>query len=165
MADQHARLFVSLTFTPDEYLVTSVSRLVSDFCRTVISSMDTAWRFYMAAQELAENITKYSTGSNVTLRVELEKQDDEHVMRVFAKNETSPERLARAAKRLQEITETTNPTALYDRLARESAPLDDVSGLGLARIRAEGGLDLDYSINGNELTISVHAPVQLRRNQ
>jgi hypothetical protein len=35
----------------------------------------------MAAQELAENITKYSTGSNVTLQVELEKQDDEHVMR------------------------------------------------------------------------------------
>ena len=128
-----------------------------------MASMDAAWRFYMAAQELAENITKYSTGSNVTLQVELEEVNGEHIMRVFAKNETSPERMAEASRRLAEIKAATNPTALYDRIARECAPRDDVSGLGLARIRAEGGLELDYEINGNELTISVHAPVQLRR--
>jgi hypothetical protein len=29
----------------------------------------------------------------------------------------------------------------------------------LARIRAEGGLDFDYTINGDELTLIVTAPV------
>ncbi len=163
--NQHARLFVSLTFTPDEHLVTAVSRLVSDFCRTLMASMDTAWRFYMAAQELAENITKYSTSGDVTLQVELEEVDGAHVMRVFARNQAAPEQLAAVSKRLAEIKESTNPTALYDRIAREIAPHGDISGLGLARIRAEAGLDLDYQIEGNELTISVQAPVQLRKTR
>ena len=48
---------------------------------------------------------------------------------------------------------------LYDRMIEESAPLEGVSGLGLARIRAEGGLDFDYTIEGDELTLIVTAPV------
>ncbi len=38
--------------------------------------------------------------------------------------------------------------------------VEGVSGLGLARVRAEGGLDVDYKIEGNELTIIAHAPVE-----
>ena len=157
-----ARLFISLTFSPQEHLVTAVSRLVSDFCRLIMASMDTAWRFYMAAQELAENITKYSTGNEVTIQVEMENVGGEHVMRVYARNETSPERLQDAVRRLDDIKSADDPVALYDQLVLESAPHPGISGLGLARIRAESELDIDYTIEGSELTICVQSPVRLR---
>ena len=83
-------------------------------------------------------------------------------MEVRASNETTPERLQEVEGRLRELAEAEDPVALYDRLIMETAPRTDVSGLGLARIRAEGELNIDYSIEGNALTVTVHAPVTTR---
>ena len=55
-----------------------------------------------------------------------------------------------------------DPVVYYDQLIAESAPRSGGSGLGLARIRAEGELDLDFAIDGNELTISARAPIARR---
>lgn len=161
-ASSPARLFVSLTFSPREHLVSVISRLVSEFCALVMEDKDTAWRFHMAAQELAENITKYSTGAEVTLEVEMATVNGENVMRVSSRNETTPDRLLETARRLDAIKSCADPIALYDRLVRESAPVAGVSGLGLARIRAESDLQVDYSIRGTELTITVHSPIPMK---
>ena len=48
--------------------------------------------------------------------------------------------------------------AFYDRMIEGMVPRG-VSGLGLARIRADAGLDLDDAIDGDELTLVVHSPV------
>lgn len=140
----------------------AVSRLVSEFCGLVMDNKDTAWRFHMAAQELAENVTKYATSKDVSLEVEMTSLDGVNVMRVTSRNETTPERLLETARRLDAIKNAEDPVALYDRLVRESAPVPGISGLGLARIRAESDLLVDYSIEGTELSITVHSPVNLR---
>jgi hypothetical protein len=113
----------------------------------------------MAAHELAENITKYSTGSRVSLEVELSETAGAHMLSVKTRNQTSPERLVEVEKRLSELKSTLDPVELYDRMIEATASLEGVSGLGLARIRAEGGLDFDYEINGNELTLIVQSAV------
>ena len=130
-----------------------------------MENADTAWLFYMAAHELAENVTKYSTSSNVSLEVEMRECDGKHVMKITSRNETTPERLRETARRLDAIKNADDPVALYDQLAMESAPIQGVSGLGLARIRAESDFSMDYSINGCELCISVHAPVKIKEQQ
>jgi hypothetical protein len=158
-ADKNVSLFICLSFFPSEYLVSAVSQLVSDFCQIGLRDLDISSRFHMAAHELAENITKYSTASRVSLEVELAETDGVHTLSVRTKNQASPDRLAEVEKRLEELKTTKDPVGLYDRMIEESAPLEGVSGLGLARIRAEGGLDFDYRINGNELTLVVQAPV------
>lgn len=157
--DDNVSLFIRLSFFPSAYLVSAVSRLVSDFCQIGLRDVDISARFHMAAHELAENITKYSTTSRVSLEVELAEKDGLHTLSVRTRNRTSPERLAEMEKRLGELKATKDPAALYDRIIEESAPLEGVSGLGLARIRAEGGLDFDYTIHGDELTLIVTAPV------
>jgi hypothetical protein len=157
--DKNISLFICLSFFPSESLVSAISRLVSDFCQIGLRDLDISSRFHMAAHELAENITKYSTDARVSLEVELAETDGVHVLSVTTRNHTSPDRLLEVAKRLEEIKFTNDPNELYDRMIEESAPLDGVSGLGLARIRAEGGLELDYRIEGDELTVVVHAPV------
>jgi hypothetical protein len=157
--ENNVSLFIRLSFFPSAYLVSAVSRLVSDFCQIGLRDVDISARFHMAAHELAENITKYSTTSRVSLEVELAEKDGLHTLSVRTRNRTSPERLAEMEKRLGELKATKDPAALYDRIIEESAPLEGVSGLGLARIRAEGGLDFDYTIHGDELTLIVTAPV------
>jgi hypothetical protein len=52
-----------------------------------------------------------------------------------------------------------DPAAFYDRLIEESIAHKGVSGLGLARIRAESGFDFDYTIEGDELTLVVSGVV------
>jgi hypothetical protein len=156
---KNVSLFISLSFFPSEYLVSAISQLVGDFCQIGLRDLDISSRFHMAAHELAENVTKYSTTSRVTLEVELAETAGVHMLSVRTRNHTSPERLLEVEKRLKELKNTTDPVRLYDRMIEASAPLEGVSGLGLARIRAEGGLEFDYTINGNELTLIAQGPV------
>ncbi len=156
---QKLSLFVSLSFQPNEHLVSAISRLVSDFCEIGLHDLDISARFHMAAHEMAENITKYSTTSRATLEVALVEKASGDVLRVTTRNQSSPERLEEVDKRLHALKSTSDPAAFYDQMIEQSAPLEGVSGLGLARIRAEGGFDFDYSIKGNELTLIVQAPV------
>lgn len=154
-----ASLFVCLSFCPSERLVSAISQLVCDFCQMVLQDFDESSKFYMAAQELAENITKYSTTNRVSLEVEIVETDTGHVLQIRTRNQSSPENLTEVERRLHELKHTNDPIELYDRIIEETAPLEGVSGLGLARIRAEGGLEFDYHIDGDELTVIVHAPV------
>ena len=151
---RNVSLFLRLAFCPSTSLVSAISRLVSDFCRQGLSDLDISSRFHMAAHELAENMTKYSSGAAVSLEVELSEQAGEHLLTLRTRNHASPERLREVSKRLAEIRAAVDPSKLYDRLIEESAPLEGVSGLGLARIRAEG-LEFDYAIRGDELTLIV----------
>ncbi|WP_437669806.1 hypothetical protein [Sorangium sp. So ce131] len=156
---QNASLFLCITFFPNERLATAVLRLVSSFCGMVLDDANVSSRFYMAAHELAENITKYSTGPRVSLELALEEDQSAYIMKIRARNEASPEQLREVERRLLELKTATDPVKHYDDLICETAMVEGVSGLGLARVRAEGGLDVDYKIEGNELTIIAHAPV------
>ncbi|WP_437475823.1 hypothetical protein WME75_24505 [Sorangium sp. So ce1014] len=148
-----------MTFFPNERLSTAVLRLVSSFCGQVLDDANVSSRFYMAAHELAENITKYSSGSRVSLELALEEDQSSQVMKIRARNEASPERLREVERQLIALKAASDPVKHYDQLITETAMIEGISGLGLARVRAEGGLDMDYTIEGNELTIIAHAPI------
>jgi hypothetical protein len=62
-----------------------------------------------------------------------------------------------------ELRAATDPIAYYDRLIRATAPVLGSSGLGLARIRAEAGLDVDCSVSGREVSIVVQATMRSER--
>ena len=80
-------------------------------------------------------------------------------MRLSTRNSATPEYLERAVELLTELKNAKDPVAYYDRLVRETAPKVGVSGLGLARIRAEGDLALDFEAVGDELRIWVEVVV------
>jgi len=163
-AEANATLVVTMSSFPGRNMVTAVSTLVSEFCRTLVSDKDIADRFHMAAQELAENLIKYSSGPEVSLKAELIASEGNAILQLMAKNHSTEAQLAAVEERLRELTAADDPVELYDRLIRETAQLEEGSGLGLARIRAEGELDVDYAIVGTELTISVRASVHPPRN-
>lgn len=152
--DTEHSLFIRLSSRPAECFATDVSRRVGELCRATLCDSDVSSRFHMAALELAENVSKYSTSSRASLKLQLERRQDEgYSVSIRTRNQAPPARLAEVARRLDELMGTRDAVALYDRLIEESPPIEGVSGLGLARIKAEGGLDLDYAISGSELTI------------
>ena len=152
-------MFIRVSFTPNTHFVASISRLVNDFCRITLRDTEISVRFQIAAHELAENIAKYSTGPDVSVDIELLDKEGKHALRLRTRNRTSPERLVEVEKRVTALMAAQDPAAFYDRLIEESIAHKGVSGLGLARIRAESGFDFDYSIQGDELTLVVSGPV------
>lgn len=144
--------FLCSSFCSNDRLIPAISRLITDFCRVGLGELDTS-RFYMAAHELAENVTKYSTTARGSLEVELSERDGAHRLSLRTRNHASPEQLAEVTRRLDELKSARDPMALYDRIIEQSAPIEGISGLGLARIRAEGGFEFDYAVDGDELTL------------
>ncbi|WP_437585846.1 hypothetical protein [Sorangium sp. So ce1000] len=140
-------------------MASAVLRLVSSFCRVVLDDESESSRFYMAAHELVENLIKYSSGPEVGLEFVLEEGEGARVLVIRARNEASPERLREVERRLSALKSASDPVKHYDELICETAMVEGGSGLGLARVRAEGGLEVDYAIEGNELTIIAQAPV------
>lgn len=151
---------LNLSFFPSEKLVPAVSKLVEDFCNLVFADPSVTMRYYMAAQELAENVTKYADSPMVSLGVQFNRSESGYRMRIQATNTATAEKLEEVRERLEAIKSTRNPEALYDDLILRGAGIEGSSGLGLARIRAEGNLHVDYAIDGNELTITAETTSQ-----
>ncbi|XXY99381.1 hypothetical protein WME73_28895 [Sorangium sp. So ce302] len=125
----------------------------------VLDDESASSRFYMAAHELIENLIKYSSGPEVSIELALEEGEGARVLVIRARNEASPERLREVERRLSTLRSASDPVKHYDELICETAMVEGVSGLGLARVRAEGGLDVDHTIEGSRLTIIAQAPV------
>src|SRR5690606_4190341 len=136
-----------------------VIRWLTDFCQLTLADLELVARLRLAVSELVENVVKYGMQPNVRVEVELIERDGRPVLRLGTRNRTSADSLQRAIELLSELKSAPDPVAYYDQLVLESAPRAGVSGLGLARIRAEGELDLDFKVEGDELSIWVEAPV------
>jgi anti-sigma regulatory factor (Ser/Thr protein kinase) len=150
---------VFLAFEPSSAFVQRVIRWLTDFCQLTLADLELVARLRLAVSELVENVVKYGMQPNVRVEVELVEREGAAILRLGTHNRSSPEYLARAVELLSELKDAPDPLAYYDRLVRESAPKLGVSGLGLARIRAEGELELDFKVVGDELSIWVEAPV------
>jgi hypothetical protein len=117
----------------------------------------------MAAHELVENVLKYGSSPEVGLEFELERGHEQSVVRLRTRNSAAPERLREVERLVGELKRANDPVAYYDRLIRSTAPLMGTSGLGLARIRAEAGLEVDCSVKGPEVSIVVQATMRGHR--
>lgn len=139
--------------------VASVALLVADCCVARLQDAEASRRLHLAAFELVENAVKYSSGRRAAITLELERgPDSERWLTLRVRNDAGADRLDDIGRRFRDLGHGTDPIGHYDRLIVEAAPKPiGFSGLGLARIRAEGGLDLDCTIDGSSLTVSARA--------
>jgi hypothetical protein len=149
-----------LSFRPDIPLISNVRRLAGDLMDSVILDPDASSRVALTVHELLENTLKYSTDglAEVTLRV-TQGQDGKRKVEVRASNRATPEQSAELARRIDVLLGASNPMEVYLALMRESA-LRDGSGLGLARIRVEGEMQLSLTLDGDQVTISATTQVE-----
>jgi hypothetical protein len=144
-------------------LAGKIANWIIDFCQMTVGDLETTSRLHMAAHELVENVLKYGTTPEVGLEFELERGDQESYVRLRTRNTAAPEQLEEVTRRVTELRAAADPIAYYDQLIRSTASVMGMSGLGLARIRAEAGLDVDCSVEGREVSIVVQATMRRGR--
>jgi two-component sensor histidine kinase len=152
-----------LNLEPNPRMVSVVRRFVEETFEKLVGDPDAIFRVSMTAHELLENGSKYASGRRAQLKVVLEATDGGGASAHIAiTNETTPEHVERLRVRIAEITSAEDPFALYQALMRRSSRLRDESGLGLARIRAEGEMNLGLEVDGNRVSIVAQAHVPER---
>jgi two-component sensor histidine kinase len=149
-----------LSLEPNPRMVSIVRRFVEETFEKLVGDPDAIFRISMAAHELLENGAKYAVGRRAVLRVVLEEKETGASAHIAITNETTKEHVERLRARISEIAETDDPFGLYQTLMRRSSKIREESGLGLARIRAEGEMNLGLEVVGSTVTIvaSAHVP-------
>jgi hypothetical protein len=151
---------IHLTFRPTTTLITSTRRFAGDILGSVLRDPDSTSRIALVIHELLENTLKYSTDGNAQLEVSVgcDEGGRRHV-EVIAKNRATPEQAKDLGRRIHALAEAKDPMELYVGLMRESAQRSG-SGLGLARIRVEGEMDLSCALEGDAVIVSARTAAE-----
>ena len=153
------RVSVTLCFEPRADQIGSLRNALCELCTPHIADPDELSRLLLAAHELLENIVKYSAGGKVEFECTIERVPEGLRARLRTRNRADPERLKDVRRRLAALGAALDPITHYDEMIRDSAGKRDGSGLGLARIEAEGEMRLDYQIDADDLTITAEGPI------
>jgi hypothetical protein len=144
-------------------LVSSSRQLIAQLCAAYLEPTDQTAALVMAAQELLENLAKYSIDGDAAFEFVLFMKDDQAHAKISSVNAASDEHLAQAAQLLERIASSTEPVALYDDWVARSGDREG-SRLGLIRLRAEAELSLTHSVESGRLHIEAVARVDAKRN-
>lgn len=154
----HASVSMS---SPPHAFVQSVISWLTQLSQLTLHDLDLESRIRIAVTELTENVIKYGRTGSARVDIAIEQRSHEVFLRIETTNRAPQKDIERAVGLLSDIRNAHDPIAFYDQLILSVAPIREpgVSGLGLARIRAEGELELDYRVEGDALTIAVEAPI------
>ena len=141
-----------LTFAPTVILVSVVRNFIHDFYQRVIGKEATE-RIAMATHELLENALRYSAEDGATLKVEVEQHPNVDHVTIRIRNRPSEAHVGPLKEALAKMNEIPDPDLHYLMVMRESWRRKDTSGLGLARLRAEGGMRLSLELEGEYVCI------------
>ncbi len=144
-------LSFGLQLQPQSRMVSIVRRFVEESFEKIVGDPEAVFRVSLAVHELLENAAKYAVGDKTGLSVHFESSDAG--ASITLTNQTTPKHIERLRACISEIQASEEPFALYQKMMRRSFGIQEESGLGLARIRAEGELNLSLEIEGNTVTI------------
>jgi hypothetical protein len=138
--------YIELNFRPNVQLVSVVRRFVSEFYQRFISDPDGTSRVALATHELLENAVKYSKDGETTIRIEVIQQETPRLVRIHLRNRAEPQHIAAIREILDGMSKAEDASAFYQALLIRKAKRKDGSGLGLARICAEGEMNVRYTV-------------------
>jgi hypothetical protein len=149
---------IELTFAPDVAQITLVRSLVASVYLAI--DADVADRLALAAHELLENALKYAAGGLAHLRIEGGPEEGPQYIEVRVTNRATSEHVRAACRLVDELAAAPDAHVVYQRVMRRRAGKLDGSGLGLARISAEGEMALDCQVDGDSLSVSATAHIR-----
>ena len=159
---QSIRASLRLDGPPPARVIAATRQFLQSIYEDLLDDPDTSSRVALAAHELLENLAKYSSGGDMDLEVSIVRRDQQDFVRIRTRNRSSPEQLAALTRTLDEIRAARDPLSGYLDFIARSAQSDLGSGLGLARIRAEADMSLQYDITGTEVTVVAETSVPTR---
>jgi hypothetical protein len=146
-----------VNFRPHAGLLTPTREFVASFCGTFLRDPDTIFRITMAVHELLENAIKYSSDGTSHMRIEVRTEGGKSRISIRSENPATSQRITAVRDMIQQIHDAEDPFEFYCHLVRTSVERNTHSGLGLARIRAEAGLELASFVTGDHVAICAEA--------
>ncbi len=151
-----------MSFAPTTRIVSVVRRFVLSLYERILADDAMSSQLALATHELLENAVKYNIDDATVLRVTMTPQTEstsEVAVTIRTRNRATPENLRIAERLITQVREAEDPFMFYQQLITASAEASG-SGLGLARIRAETAMTIDFSIDGDQIEIVAHAQVR-----
>lgn len=144
--------YFELNFRPNVALVSVVRRFVTEFYQRFLSDPDGTSRVALATHELLENAVKYSKDGETMIRIEVE-QGSPKTVKIVLRNRADAANIAAIREVLDGVAKAEDSFAFYQALIASKAKNKIGSGLGLARICAEGEMKLTYSVIDEDVTV------------
>ncbi len=149
-----ATTIIQTDFRSDPSIVLRIRRHIAGLYAEIGRDDDLGERLSMVVYELLENVAKYGASQQGRLEIRLDSYGSQAELHVRTRNVVPPERLVRLRQVLEAMSARRDATGLYDDvIARRAAADDGESGLGLARVRAEGQMHISYAVDGESVTI------------
>jgi len=150
--------YFELNFRPNVALVSVVRRFVTEFYQRFLSDPDGTSRVALATHELLENAVKYSKDGETTIRIEVEPTKPKKV-RILLTNRAEESHIAAIREIVDGVANAPDAFEFYQKLIAAKAKNKQTSGLGLARICAEGEMKISYLVSGDETRIQAETSV------
>jgi hypothetical protein len=148
-----------MTFGPTMVLILTVRQFISSFYDRLLGR-EAGEMVSMVTHELLENALKYSAEDSATLRVEVipESSGDRIVIQI--RNRSSDQHIRPLKALIDSMNQYPDPMEHYIALMRETSKRKDGSGLGLARMRAEAGMELDLKLDGSDVCLTAQCLIE-----
>jgi anti-sigma regulatory factor (Ser/Thr protein kinase) len=145
------RVLFDLTLLPRWELISELRRCVVRCLERLKMDEDQAYAASLATHELLENAVKYGRG-DVRVRIVLS-ADERNLKHVAVENVTTKPHIVNLKRAVGDLKQVDDPMRSFTERMGKSAG----SGLGLARIAAEGALALKCTVRANRVAVTAEA--------
>jgi two-component sensor histidine kinase len=143
--------------------ISTLRRVVDNLTFQVTADEDLSWRLSMATHELLENSVKYGEGGAAHLSFEVEALPQGAAATVMVRNLATTDQVACLLTFWEGMRRWSDGWAFYMAAMARAAARTEGSGVGLARIWAEGGMPVTVSVDDERhVTISARMATEER---
>jgi hypothetical protein len=152
--------YFELRFRPSIATIADARRFVTTLYEPLLGDADAASRVALTTHELLENALKYSRDGQTVVRIEVSRHARPSTITVETRNRISPERREGLEVVFEEMHRFGDATDHYQFAIQRTRNMRHGSGLGFARIWAEGEMQLSRSYSEDEVRITAVTVLQ-----
>jgi len=152
-----------MCFAPTTRIVSVVRRFVLSLYERILEDSEVSSQLALVTHELLENAVKYNIDDETMLRISVSPQSEslsDMTVTIKTRNRATPENIRSAQRIITRVKEAEDPFLFYQELMMSSVMMPDGSGLGLARIRAETEMTIDFNLDGDWIEIVAQTQVR-----